>query len=87
MSTLNHHEEMEAEFERGFDRAANQMTTRQQVMDAFWLTFHVEGKPRELYGIEPANWPAEHKAGFNNFLEHLSRSMTIPRHLAATLKL
>lgn len=58
------------------------MTTQTQVRDAFWLTFFVEGKPREYRGKRQNDLPTDVRCAFVDFVDSLARSGEISATLA-----
>ena len=65
----------------------NMLTNQTQVRDAFWNTFCVEGKPREYYGKTQNELPADLRAAFVGFVDHLEREGTISEKLAQRVTL
>jgi hypothetical protein len=63
------------------------MKTQTEIRDAFWLTFNVEGKPREFYGKRQNDLPADVRAAFCDFVDYLAREGTISESLAARVTL
>ena len=62
-------------------------TTQIEVRDAFWLTFCVEGKPREFRGKSQNDLPADVRMAFCDFVESLSRDRLISEALAQRVTL
>jgi hypothetical protein len=58
-----------------------------RVRQAFWLTFYVDGKPREYRGKTHNELPADVRAAFVNFVDHLAREGTISEALAQRVTL
>lgn len=63
------------------------MKTQADVRDAFWLTFFVEGKPREFRGKSQNDLPADIRCAFVEFVDALHRDGTISEDLAARVTL
>lgn len=63
------------------------MTRQSEIRDAFWLTYFVEGKPRELYGKSQNDLPADLRAAFVDFVDYLAREGTISDALAQRVTL
>lgn len=63
------------------------MTNQQQIRDAFWLTFYVEGKPRRFYGKRQNDLPTDLRVAFVDFVDHLAREGTISESLASRVTL
>ena len=53
------------------------MTTQREIRDAFWLTWHVEGKPRKFWGRRQNELPADVRMAFVDFVDYLARTGTI----------
>ena len=62
-------------------------TSAREIRDAFWLTFHVEGKPREYYGKTHNELPCDVRSAFCDFVDYLHREGTISDKLAANVTL
>ncbi len=58
------------------------MTTQAQIRDAFWLTFFVDGKPREYYGKRQNDLPTDIRVAFVDFVDQLHRNGIISDALA-----
>ena len=58
------------------------MKTQADVRDAFWLTFCVDGKPREFRGKRQNDLPVDVRVAFVDFVDHLAREGTISEALA-----
>jgi hypothetical protein len=63
------------------------MTTQQQIRDAFWLTFFVEGKPRRFYGKRQNDLPTDLRVAFCDYVYQLQREGTITEALAERVTL
>ena len=63
------------------------MTTQQQIRDAFWQTFFVNGKPREYRGKSQNQLPIDVRCAFVDFIDSLARDGTISQALAARVTL
>ena len=63
------------------------MKTQHEIRRAFWLTFFVEGCPREYRGKSQNQLPADLRAAFVNFVDDLARDGTITESLAARVTL
>ena len=63
------------------------MTTQADVRDAFWLTFCVEGKPREYRGKRQNDLPADLRMAFCDYVDGLQRDGTISEALASRVTL
>lgn len=62
-------------------------TNQREVRDAFWLVYFVDGKPRKFYGKSQNELPADVRAGFCDFVDHLAREGTISESLAQRVTL
>ncbi len=58
------------------------MTKESQVRDAFWLTFYVEGQPREYRGKRQNQLPADVRCAFCDYVDYLQKAGTISEALA-----
>lgn len=58
-----------------------------EVRDAFWLTFCVEGKPREFYGKSQNDLPVDVRCAFVDFVDHLQKNGDISEKLAHSITL
>ena len=63
------------------------MKTQADVRNAFWLTFFVEGKPREYRGKTQNQLPCDLRCAFVDFVDHLQKEGTISESLAARVTL
>ena len=63
------------------------MTRQQQVRDAFWLTFYVEGQPREYRGKRQNQLPTDVRCAFVDYVDYLAREGTISAELAGRVTL
>ena len=63
------------------------MTSYTEIRDAFWLTFFVEGKPREFYGKTHNELPSDLRSGFTEFVGYLKETGTISESLASNVTL
>jgi hypothetical protein len=59
------------------------MTNQAEIRDAFWLTFCVDGKPREYRGKRQNQLPTDVRCAFVDFVDHLAREGAISEALAA----
>ena len=64
-----------------------QVTTQQQVRTAFWLTFCVDGKPREFRGKTQNELPADVRMAFVDYVDSLVRNGEISEALAQSVTL
>jgi hypothetical protein len=62
-------------------------TTQRQIRHAFWLTFSVNGCPREYRGKTQNELPADVRQAFVEFVDYLAREGTISPALAARVTL
>ncbi len=65
----------------------NTFTRQDQVRDAFWLTFYVEGKPREYRGKAQNDLPTDIRCAFCDYVDYLARDGTISEALARRVTL
>jgi hypothetical protein len=63
------------------------MTTQREIRQAFWLTFYVDGCPREYRGKTQNDLPADVRQAFVEFVDYLAREGTISETLAARVTL
>ena len=63
------------------------MTTQQEVRRAFWLTFCVEGCPREFRGKSQNELPADVRMAFVDYVDRLARNGAITEALATRVTL
>ena len=62
-------------------------TTQQQVRDAFWNVYCIDGKPREYRGKLQNDLPADLRIAFVDFVDHLARDGAISEALAQRVTL
>jgi hypothetical protein len=62
-------------------------TCAADVRDAFWLTFFVDGKPAEYYGLSQNDLPCDVRCGFVEFVDSLARDGSISQALAQRVTL
>ena len=63
------------------------MKTQREVRSAFWLTFCVDGCPREYRGKSQNDLPVDVRMAFCDFVESLARDGTITESLAQKVTL
>ncbi len=63
------------------------MKTQAEVRRSFWLTFCVEGCPREFRGKSQNDLPVDVRMAFCDYVEHLARNGDITETLAAKVTL
>lgn len=63
------------------------MTNQQQIREAFWQTFCVNGVPREFRGKRQNDLPTDVRCAFVDFVDHLAREGTISESLASRVTL
>lgn len=63
------------------------MKTQAEVRAAFWSTFCADGIPREYRGKRQNELPADLRAAFVDYVDHLQRDGTISESLAQRVTL
>lgn len=63
------------------------MKTQTDIRNAFWLTFFVDGKPREYYGKTQNQLPCDLRSAFVDYVDQLAREGTITESLAQRVTL
>lgn len=61
--------------------------TATEVCRAFWLTWYVDGKPREFWGKTQNDLPVELRAAFVDYVDGLHRSGEISDRVARSITL
>lgn len=63
------------------------MTRQDQIRDAFWLTFYVEGQPARYRGKRQNALPADVRVAFVDYVDYLQKAGTISAALAQRVTL